>query len=962
MTEPISRNLHLLGPVQIALVDGKQTLRFRSQRTKVLLGYLATVQRSVARDSLAALFWPDADMATGRANLRRELHNLSLILPGCWQSDQATVQFIPTLDTRVDIVEVQQLDAAGQWVAAASWLHGEFVEGISITDNPLLDRWLNQERERWQRFTIRVLLNAAETNWLAGEAELSERALARILSQSPWYEEAHYRLMLLQARRGRFSSALKQFQRCREALETELDVAPSAVTEALYHRIIAATEYTLTRLPMSDTPFIGREAEMILLRQRLLDPGCRLLTVTGLGGSGKSRLALQAAHTLAEGNNRRFLHGAAFVSLVDVTAEQLGQEIANSLGLRIRGQAEADDQLLQFLRSQEMLLILDNYEHLMPVTRLVERILKEAPEVTLLITSRERLCLREEWTVPLEGLPYPPLEMSKADVSTFPAVRLFMDAIERTGYTISIKEQQSQGLTEICHLVAGMPLALLLAASWIETHSLAEMATVIKRNSADLHSHYRNLPPRHQSMQAVFDATWARLTPSEQAVFAALSVFHAGFSAKAAKKVAGASLALLKNLLAKSLIVHDQDGRYNLHNLLNQYAGVHLNANGRIQEVCQAHLVYFVTLAEETEAQFSGGNQPTLLHQLEKERPNFAAALQWASESNQIELAARLAGALGGFWSIRGHITEGMGWLRSILAHSDLLSTRTRAKTLFAAGWLAFESGEYHQAKDYYAASLDYWRETGDAIWTAELLNRLGHAMQQTGMVHEAAEFYTQSLVLYEQLGNKSGIALALNRLGHAMQLIGEHDRAAMFIRKSLNLRRDLGDIRGIAASANALAEMDRLKGDYMQAQSLYQESLAICEQLGDKRCIAALNHNLGHVVHRQGDPEHATLLFNHALTLYEQLRHNEGIALCLAGLAGVAGSQDLFTRAAQLFGAAEALLQTNQIILSPTDKLDWDSNKERLEARFDKTLLQIAWIEGRNLPHYKAIRIALQG
>lgn len=953
--------LHLIGPVRVERTRGGASPRFRSRRTQALLGYLAVSQRPVTREKLAALFWPDESSATGKANLRRELHNLSLIFPGCWRSDQSAVQFTPSPDTVIDIYEAQRLEANKEWAAAAHWLRGEFLEGVSVPNSPEFESWLTGERERWQQQMERVLLQAAQTYWMAGEVEMAQRMLQRLLRQIPWHEEGHRRLMLLLARRGRFGAALKQYRRCRQALTVELDAPPSAASDALHQRIKAAAEQLPIQLPPAAIPLVGREAEMALLRQRILDPNCRLMTITGLGGVGKSRLALAMVRNLAEGDGRRFLHGGAFVSLIGVPADQIARTIANAVGLSLSDRLPAEGQLLNYLKDKELLLLLDNYEHLLPATDLVEKILAEAPGITLLVTTTERLHLWEEWVFALDGLPCPEPGVSAADVATYDGVRLFVTVAERTGRPLTVV-QHSEALREICQLVGGVPLALVLAAAWSETLTPAEIAAEIDRNLDFLRSRYRNMPPRQQSMQAVFDAAWARLTEPEQAVFAALSVFRAGFTEEAACQVTGADPALLTKLVERSLVVDEGNGRYTLHELLRRYADTQLQASEKTSAMRQSHLAYLVALAEACEAELDGPEQARWLNRLEADRQNVGAALAWALANEEIELAARLAGAMGGFWAIRGYLHEGRDWLDKILAYDSYLSAPVRAKVLFASGWLAFEAGEYGQARDYYAASLVDWRQTEKKDRIADLLNRLGHASQQLGKLVEAAALYEESLTLYQQLHNKKGIALALNRLGHVMQLMGEYDRATGLIADGLALRRELGDRRGMASSLNALAEMARMQGNNKEAVGFYRECLAICEEIGDKRCVAGLSHNLAHALHRLGEYEQAASLFQRGLLIYQELRNQEGTALCLAGLAGVWGTSGDPQLAARLFGAAEALLEANPYHLSPADRSAWQDNLAQLQTRLDRVSLQKAWNEGRSVSVSQVIEHALNG
>ncbi len=956
-----SCKLRLLGPLQIEQENNLKAPRFRSQRTQALLGYLVARQRPVSRDSLAALFWPDETTVNARANLRRELHNLNRVLPNCWQIDQTIVRFISSSETLVDIYEVNRLQTAAAFAMAMSWLGGEFLEGITLPHNPEFDVWLDGERERWRQQTEHILLQAADAFWAADEAILAQQTLVSLLQRFPWHEEAHRRLMLLLARQGRYTAAIRQFERCCEALLVELATVPTPATETLYQRIKVAAEQHLPPLPPVSAPFIGRQEELIALRQRLLNPACRLVTITGLGGMGKSRLALETARTYAQAESSIFLHGAVFVSLVGISPNDLANAIATAVNIHLHGKQPAEIQLLEQLQEREMLLLLDNYEHFLPDTILIEKILAKAPDITFLITSRTPLRLQEEWIFPIEGLPYPPNNLENRHVSTFAAVQLFINTAERTRPPFRLAQYQ-QSVVDICRLVEGLPLAILLAASQLEKVEPAEILSRIQHNFDSLQSPYRNLPLRQQNLRAVFEAAWSQLSKQEQSVFAVLSVFQSSFSSSAAQTVTGASPALLKKLADYALItlLDSAKHRFVCHELLRQFAEEQLEILGERQNARAAHLAYFIHFAEEFESQLNTANQLNWLQRLESDHANFTSAIEWALAIDQPESAGRLAGALSRFWEIRGHLQEGERSLNKILAAGSEISTGVMAKILKASGVLAFERGHYARARSQFAASLMAWRTSGDLEQTAELLNRLGHATQQEGDLNKAAALYQESQMLYQKLNHQRGVALALNRLGHVMQLRGDHARASALIENSLELRRQLNDRRGMASSLNALAEMARLHNRYEEAEHYYRECLEICQKLGDKRCVAGISHNLGHTMLRQGDSQNALKLFREALAQYQELRNNEGTALCLAGLAGVAARHEP-DFAAQLFGAAEALLDLSQAKLSPTDRAAWELNLDILKSHLDTNNLQTEWNRGRLLPIAQLIHEALQ-
>ncbi len=418
-----------------------------------------------------------------------------------------------------------------------------------------------------------------------------------------------------------------------------------------------------TNLPPQPTPFIGREAELAQIAERLADPHCRLLTLVGPGGIGKTRLALQAADQHA----RDFADGVYFVSLTPIGATTfIPAAIADALELSLYGQETPETQLINMMRGREMLLLLDNYEHLLGGTGLLADLLAYAPHLKLIVTSRERLNLREEWLLPIKGLPYPQVD-SADDLLSFAAVTLFVETAQRLQPDFSL-EGNEHTVAEVCHAVEGMPLGLELAATWLRAMPCEQIAGQIRHDLDFLSTSLRNLPDRHRSLRAVFEHSWDLLADDERDALMKLSVFRGGCDAEAARQVAGASLMLLAGLVDKSLLRLNDQGRYEMHELLSQYAADKLAAFEQVAETRNRHLQYYLELAELLETRFFGPQNRATLDRLETEHDNMRAALDWAAESRDAESGLRLAGALGWFWNRRSHWLEGQAWLERFLA------------------------------------------------------------------------------------------------------------------------------------------------------------------------------------------------------------------------------------------------------------------------------------------------------
>jgi DNA-binding SARP family transcriptional activator len=366
-----SRYLHLLGTVQVQST-GDEVPRFRSQRTIALLGYLVAEQRPVARDHLAALFWPDEPLSTGKGNLRRELHNLAQILPNCWQTDRGRAHFVPSADTHADLVDLDHFVEAGQWQAAADLIRGDFLEGVYLEPSTEFEMWLLGERQRRRQQAEDVLervINAHERQCGYREALRYARCLLQL---TPWREETHQQVMRLLALTGQRSEALKQFETCQRVLREELAIEASAETQALCRRIQLHANFALHNLPAETSPFIGRKAELGLLISWLSDTRVRLITIAGTGGQGKTRLALAAAERFLDSARVQpdtpFQDGIFFVDLAPlVDPSQIVTAIATALDLFMQtGDSRSPhQQLFDYLTQKRMLLILDNFENLL---------------------------------------------------------------------------------------------------------------------------------------------------------------------------------------------------------------------------------------------------------------------------------------------------------------------------------------------------------------------------------------------------------------------------------------------------------------------------------------------------------------------------------------------------------------------------------------------------------------------
>ena len=661
------RQLHLLGVPCIEWENG-DVPRFRSQRTIALLGYLVAERRPLTRASLAALFWPDEPADKGKANLRRELHNLAQILPDCWETDRVQVCFVPSAHTIVDLDALQQYIGTGGWQAAADLVHGEFLEGIDLEENPELETWLLGERERWRQRAESLLTNAIDDDIQQADYIAALDNAHRLLQLTPWHEATHRQVMRLLAWTDQRAAALRQYQLCVDILDTELGVPPEPETTQLYDEIregnallppsaTAGPSPPRHNLPAQTTPLIGREEELETLTKMIADPDIRLVTITGIGGMGKTRLALGIAWQLAEGH---FHDGVVFVTLATVeTGAQVISAVASAMRLPLSGpdSRALRRQLRNFLRRKEVLLILDNCEHLLDELEIVTELLHASPQLCILATSREHLNLYGEHRFALQGL------ARRDEQIDHPAAQLFTAAARRVNPTFACSDQNASQINRICSLVDGMPLALELAAAVTDSLTPVTIAEQVANSLDILTSNLRDLPNRHRSMHAVLETTWQQIPNTTRQIFAALSVFVGGFTRAAAEAVTGASSQQLSKLVAQSLLNFDPEAeRYTLHELLRQFAAGRLEENTQHRQHSRnRHCQYFATLLSDFELAGKVDYRMTAISLLnmQSEQENIKAAWQRARQVPHIEEIGKLAYSMSLFYEFLGLTREG---------------------------------------------------------------------------------------------------------------------------------------------------------------------------------------------------------------------------------------------------------------------------------------------------------------
>lgn len=734
-----------------------------------------------------------------------------------------------------------------------------------------------------------------------GAYEPAIRYALRWLALDPLHEPVQRWLMVLYAQAGQRAAAVRQYEECARILKEELGLSPSQETLSLYEKIrtgqIGGEPSSIPvaprrhNLPVQSTRFIGRRELLTGIRERLQNPDCRLLTLVGPGGSGKTRLGLEAATALVD----RFVHGVFFVPLAPLqSVEGIVPTVAQAIGFSFyepTGTGREDEfrqQLLDYLHQKQMLLILDNFEHLLDGVALVADILNVAPGARVLATSRARLNLQSEHQFPVTGMGLP-------DV----AAELFVTSARRVRPDFGLTTYNLADVIRICHLVGGMPLAILLAAAWVQMLSPAEIVAQISRSIDFLEADLRDLPERHRSMRAVFDHSWKLLDVREQAVTQTLSIFRGGFTWKAAQQVAGVSLQELRALVDRSLLHPVLTDRFEMHELVRQYAEERLaQSSSASQAAYDQHCAYYTFALQHWAADLKGPRQQRALSEIDGEVENVRVAWEWAAGRGQAERLDRAIDALGLFYTRRSRYQEGAALCLAAAeglqtaTHDD--SLRVRARALAWQSAFQRELGRVELASRLSQQSLDLVErlELSGQDTRAEraaVLLRMGEIAYDSDR-KEAERLLEHSLALYRALGDRWTTAHVLRALGSVALNLGDYGRAKRSYEKSLAIRRALGDQWGIANSLQGLSRVSLSLGEIEQGKRMAREGITLSEEIGDQAGIVKGLNNLSLLLQWSGQFADAQALLERSVTICNDLGFRVRLVYAQAFLSTMAG------------------------------------------------------------------------
>jgi predicted ATPase len=757
-----------------------------------------------------------------------------------------------------------------------------------------------------------------------------------------------------------------EFQCALKELERPDDLIPATVES---DSPVALPRFA-HNLPAQMTPLIGRITEVKSIRKLFTTGNARLITLTGPGGTGKTRLGLQVGTELLTS----FQHGVFFVSLAAITDDQLvPSAIAKTLNLKERVASSSIEDLKDYLHDKEMLLVLDNFEQVLSAGPQAVELLTSAPQLKILVTSRAVLHVTGEHQFPVPPLtvpdtePLPPLEL----LEEYSAVALFIQRARAVKPDFVINRNNAAAVVEICRRLEGLPLAIELAAARVKLFPPPALLSRLSNRLAALTGGARDLPQRQQTMRNAIAWSHELLDDEEKKLFRRLSIFVDGGTTEAAERVCNAigDLQLdvgdgMASLVDKSFLRQEEhlggEFRFRAFETIREFGLECLAESGEARATHRQHAIFFLQFAEHAERQLVGPDQEIWLDRLETEHSNLRAALEWCVETGEIEMALRLGAALWRFWSIRGYLVEGRQRLERLIALCTSRGSKSLIKVIYAAGVLAEAQGDYRTAQSMFAQNLSMQRAMGDKWGIANSLNNLGIIALRNNDYSAAQALYEESLGLWRELGNRGVAALSLTNLGNIAADLGDYVRANSLHEESLSIFRELNDLRGVATSLAHLADVARRSHDYDTARTLYEESLSKFVESGDKWDTANVMADLGDLARDTNNYNDARSFYQESMVIFGDLGDIRGVVRLFESFVALALAQLQPERAVCLAGAADTLRREHGIPLPRHEQLKLDGTLEPIRERLPEVIRQAAWISGASMSVEQAIAYAL--
>jgi predicted ATPase/DNA-binding SARP family transcriptional activator len=1005
--QPATTQLYitLLGPPQLNVLGTPLPLPRRQLRA--LLYRLAVALQPVSREQLCFLLWPDIPEAAARRNLTVLLNQLRQTLPADLVRTQRDAIGLDPARVYVDTVAFAEASALaaqrgeiGPLADAVQRHTGAFLQGFALPASAEFDAWVNQERQHWARRYLDALAMLVDSYASSGAYAQAIAAAQRALEVDELAEDMHRNLITLYAAIGDRAGALRQFERCVLALEHKLGVSPLPETRAVYEAVregqgadmrqetrdtslvprllsprLVSPSLPVSQspsLPASPTPLLGRQDERAATAALLADPALRLLTLVGAGGSGKTRLALQVAWDVAD----QFADGAVFVALAPLRDPALVlQAIGHACGLSQPSPAT----LAEYLRDKQLLLVLDNCEHLPAAGPQIAGLLIAAPGLRVLATSRAALNLQGEQTFPVPPLPLPDLAHlpPTAVLADAPAVALLLARTQALNPRFQLTDDNAADLAAICVRLDGLPLAIELAAARLKLLAPRDLLRRLEHRLALLTTGARDLPERQQTLRATIDWSYRLLDVAEQIWFERCSVFVGGWTLADAEALEqrlrrpaapppdGAAEANLLDLLAalvdKSLVqIHiagDGEPRFMMLETIREYAQTCLQARGGDHDVAQAHAAHFLAFAEQASRHYLGPQVAEWATQTQLAHDNLREALRWfLDQYTGAEQALQLGSAMYRFWHLRGYYSEGLQWLERVLAKSAALIEPLRAEMISQAGFLASALGQIDQAVALFEDCLALCQIVDAPSTKTAALNGLGIIFDRQGsprglaLLEEAAE-------LARELHDPVRLCGMLRALANALVTNGtEIERGIVVYDQALRVAREHKLVRNVALILAGLGSALTFSGQYARAQPLLLEGLALQQELNAEAQMAWSFLFLGVLEYLQDAWLPAQQYFSQGLAIVSKVGNLNCLPDLLEGMAGVAAAQCRPIQAARLLGAAEALRVALGQTGAPVAQAYYNRILSATRAQLPEAELRNPWAAGQLLTAKQAI------
>jgi predicted ATPase/class 3 adenylate cyclase len=724
-------------------------------------------------------------------------------------------------------------------------------------------------------------------------------------------------------------------------------------------------------LPLQPTPLVGREKEVSEVCDLLRGTETRLLTLTGPGGTGKTRLALQAAADLLDD----FPDGTFFVPLATLSeAELFLSTVAETLGVRETGEQPLDESLKDYLKERRLLLVLDNFEQVLGAAPTVTELLAAAPGLKVLATSRAPLGLygEQEYAVPPLSVPDVRHLPDFKTLSQYEAVRLFIERAKSAKVDFEVTDESAPAVAEICVRLDGLPLAIELAAARIKMLPPKAMLQRLSSRLKLLTGGARDLPVRQRTLRGAIEWSHTLLGDGEKTLFARMAVFSGGRTLEAVEAVCDAqgdlpvdSFEGVSSLLDKSLLRQEEgpegEPRFVMLETIHEYAREKLQESGEAEVIGRAHTEYFLALAEEAEPELVGTDQVSWMDVLEAEHDNLRAALSRSLEAGDSGSALRIGGALWRFWNVRGHFSEGRRWLTAGLSGEGAAALSLRARASLGLGYLELRQGDYPRAVEDLEVSHSLYREIGDRRGEAYALCFLGWIALDRNEFDRAEELLEESLALSRAAGTARDVSVSLNALAMLKVYRGDHERATAMQEECLSLAREAGDVQIIAVLTYNLGFTAAMTGEYERAEAFVREAQALFREVGDRGMAPLASNRLGFLALSQDDPDRAEELCVEAIRDLQEQAQIPGIDFALEILGGVAASRGEIRRAARLWGAVAGYRDATGAPWIPEERAMIEAHIDAARPRLEEATWREEWEKGRSMTLDQAVEYALE-